>query len=136
MNMGVLTNFVRTFPEAKLTGSYYFGNATSTSDVDFFMAYDSGTLRKLTNLGFRQIPQDAYKDTFTKQVWAMQDIHVQLLDEANVGIKEKAQVFLAHMPAELCQVFLDLSKSKSKRENYIALSEIWNWAINTVRGAH
>lgn len=127
-------NFAKAFPEAQLTGSHFFGNATENSDVDFFVGYDPYVLARLLDYGFERsiLEADAYEanaylDSNTKEVLCLtvegiKLIHVQLVH--NVVRKTMAQNFLLSLPRPLLNGFLDCPRS--------ARTKVWEWAFGMI----
>lgn len=102
-----------------LTGSRFFGNATSTSDWDF-MAEDSSEVETLLiQNGFTRVDVDNYSDFSITKVFAhiQCNIHVQLIRKDYLRRKIAAQHFLTNFPFST-----DMDK--------ILRGLIWNWALD------
>jgi hypothetical protein len=127
--------FVRDFPEAQLTGSHFFGNVNSESDVDFFISENgdnpTSVDNRLLDAGFTAELRSFYKgqkvDTNIAQVYyhPQLNIHVQLVRD--LALKVAAQNFLRDLPTFPLDVKLNfLNAPKSARRAY------WQWANEVV----
>ena len=100
-----------------LTGSRYFGNATATSDWDFFVQ-DSPMVRKwLESEGYwhgtkfnEEDPH--YVDDFMTVLYQCGNVHIQVIQY--VDWKYRTQVFLKNFPWNTVE--------KNHRDR------VWNWA--------
>lgn len=74
--------------EFHLTGSRFFGTATTNSDWDFFVQDGPGVQDKLLWLGFMHLTEHSYKDSNTLEVWRYTTlVHVQVVKDATLKAK-------------------------------------------------
>lgn len=80
-----------------LTGSRFFGNATNTSDYDYFVEYSMSLLKDLHTLGFSNESSNRnYTDISLDRLLKKDGIHIQIIHPEWMQAKIKAQNVLAH----------------------------------------
>jgi hypothetical protein len=117
-------DFIRDYPDAELTGSCFFGNATESSDVDFIAPEYYKEV--LIEDGFEVLPTTAYTDSSVCCVLVKDNVHVQVCaTEEELKFKLQARDLLASLPRPLLREFVNSSKAEKKLA--------WEWALNQVR---
>lgn len=125
----LVLEFVRRFPQARLTGSRFFGNSVLYSDWDFYMPMSVAKQQMgvLEAMDFKPLKREAtqYNDRLVAEVWTNKNnIHLQLIEDDFVYVKDSAQALLDGLPQPLRHTLLESSG--------VSRTLIWNWAIELV----
>lgn len=92
-----------------LTGSRYFGNATASSDWDFFVKVDDKVKEWMFDNDFRRIPMHPdWLDLNTSGIFRNKHVPIEIALVEDVDLKVKAQQFLFSHPHMLTQPGVDM----------------------------